>query len=220
MAQHTLCARIREHKGKEAAKKLRKDNQTPAIFYGPGTDPLMLTVYSSDLGNIMKKSAGENIILWLQIESDKGSDTKAVILKELQTDPIKDAYIHADFYEISMDKELTIDIPTRLVNTPIGVTNGGILQHVRREITISSLPDKLVEYIEVDVSELDIGESTHIKDIDLPEGIKALQEGNLTVAVVVAPTVVAEEEAEEEAEETGEEEGTEKGDAEPEAQAE
>ncbi|MFC1532790.1 50S ribosomal protein L25 [Thermodesulfobacteriota bacterium] len=196
MAQHILAARIREEKGKEASKRLRNSQLVPAIFYGPDTNPLMLTVESSDLNKLMKKSAGENIILGLQIQRDKGSDSKMVMLKELQTDPIEDTYLHADFYEISMDKEQAFDIPIRLVNIPKGVTDGGILQHVRREITVSCLPDKLVETIDVDVSELDIGESLHIKDIDLPESIKPLQEEKLTVAVVIAPAVITEEEEE------------------------
>ena len=201
MAQYTLTAKIRDQKGKEAAKKFRNNNLIPSIFYGPDAHPLMLTVDLSDLRQILKKTTSENIILGLKIESDQGSDSRMVMLKELQTDPIKDGYIHADFYEISMDKELTIDIPVRLINTPVGVTNGGILQHVRRELTISCLPNNLIESIDVDVSELDIGESVHIENIDFPEGITSLQDGTLTVATVVAPTVPAEREEEEEIEE-------------------
>jgi large subunit ribosomal protein L25 len=148
----------------------------------------------------------------LQIESEKGSETKIVMLKELQTDPINDTYIHADFYEISMEKELTINIPIRLINTPVGVTNGGILQHVRREMTISCFPDKLIEYIDADVSGLDIGETLHISDISFPDGITSMLEDHLTIAVVNAPTVAAaEEELEEEEEEIeGEEKETDK----------
>ncbi|MBW2608831.1 MAG: 50S ribosomal protein L25 [Deltaproteobacteria bacterium] len=211
MAKYTLSAHIREDKGKEAAKKLRRDNHIPAVFYGPDTEPMMLSVDDHDLRKIMKQAAGENIVLGLQIESDKGSDSRVVMLKELQTDHIKDTYIHADFYEISMDKEITVDIPVRLVNIALGVTNGGILQHVRREITISCLPDKLIESVDVDVSELDIGDAVHISDIDLPEEIQTAQEKNLTVAVVVAPTVTeeVEEEVEEEIEEAEEKEGEE-----------
>ena len=197
MAHYALTARIREQKGKEAAKKIRKDNKVPAIFYGPNTDSMMLTVEHSDLRRILKKTVGESIILQLQIESDKGTDTRMVILKELITDPIKNIYLHADFHEISMDRELTVEVPIRLLNTPTGVTDGGILQHVRREITISCLPEKLVDFIEMDVANLDIGESLHIRDIELPEGITSAEDGNLTVAVVMAPTVSAMEEAEE-----------------------
>lgn len=220
MAQYTLTAQLRENKGKEAAKKLRKNNKIPAVFYGPDVAPLMLTVESSDLTDIMKKSAGENIILGLQIETDKGSDSKMVMLKELQTDPVKDIYLHADFYEVSMDKKLTLDIPIRLINTPQGVKDGGILQHVRRELNISCLPDKLIESIDVDVSALEIGESLHIRDINLPEGITTSQEDKLTVAVVVAPSVSAVEEEEEEEGEEELEEGAEKEETETETQTE
>ena len=195
MAYYDLVARVREQKGKEAAKKLRKDNKVPAIFYGPNTDSLMLTVDSSVLRTIMNKTVGENIILRLQIESDKKTDTKMVILKELVTDPIEDTYIHVDFYEISMDKKLTVNVPLRLINTPIGVANGGILQHVRREIPISCLPDKLVDFIEADVSQLNIGDSLRFRDIILPEGITSDEEEKLTVAVVVPPSITAVEEA-------------------------
>jgi large subunit ribosomal protein L25 len=221
MAYYDLVARVREQKGKEAAKKLRKDNKVPAIFYGPNTDSLMLTVDSSVLRTIMNKTVGENIILRLQIESDKKTDTKMVILKELITDPIEDTYIHVDFYEISMDKKLTVNIPLRLINTPIGVANGGILQHVRREITISCLPDKLVDFIEADVSQLNIGDSLHFRDIILPEGITSDEEEKLTVAVVVPPSIAAVEEVVEKEVEEGEEgeEAKEKG-AESDAEAE
>ena len=209
MAQHTLAARIRSQKGKEKARKIRKNNLIPAIFYGPDQNPLMLTVDNTELQNMMKNTAGDNVIVSLQIESEKGRETRMVMLKELQTDPIKDTYLHADFYEVSMDKELTIDVPVHLINTPKGVTAGGILQHVRREIAISCLPAKLVEFIDIDVSELDIGESLHIADIPLPEGIKTVEEEGLTVAVVVPPTVSVEKEEEEpEAVETGVEEET------------
>ena len=210
MAQLTLSARIREKKGKGAARALRRDNQVPAIFYGPNTEPLMLAVKYPDLQGIVRHTTGKDIILDLQIESDNGGDIRKVLLKELQIDPIKDTFFHADFYEISMDKEITVDIPIRLVNTPLGVTEGGVLQHVRRKITISCLPDKLVEYIDMDVSGLEIGDALHIRDIVLPEDIKTSQEDHLTIAVVQAPAVIAEEEEEVEEEEVEEVEGAEK----------
>jgi len=203
MAQITLSARIRKDKGKGAARKLRRADQIPAIFYGPNAKPVMLAVNYFDLQGILKETAGENIILGLEIESDSGRDTRTVILKELQTDPIKDIYFHADFHEISMDKEITVDIPIRLINSPIGVENGGILQHVRRDLACSCLPDKLVDVLELDVSGLDIGDSLHARDLELPEGITSLEEDHLTIAVVAAPTVIEEEVEEEEVEEEG-----------------
>ena len=203
MAQLSLTARIREKKGKEAAKKLRKNNEFPAIFYGPKSEPILLVVKYSAIRQVMKKSSGENVIIGLQIEREKGTEVKTVMLKEIQMDPIKDLILHADFYEVSMDQEVTVNIPIHLLNTPIGVTNGGILQHIRRELAVTCLPADLLEHLDVDVSSLDIGDSIHVKDIQVPSAVTPLDEGHLTVAVVAAPTVTVEEAEEEEVEAEG-----------------
>jgi large subunit ribosomal protein L25 len=101
-----------------------------------------------------------------------------------------------------MDQVLTLNVPIHLINTPVGVANdGGILQHIRRELTISGLPNQLVEHIDVDVANLEIGDSVHISDIAIPEGVTFMEEDHLTVAVVAAPTVTQEVEEEEEIEE-------------------
>jgi large subunit ribosomal protein L25 len=220
MEQITLSARIRREKGKGAARTIRRDNQIPAIFYGPGQEPVMLAVEESDLQGILKQSAGENAIVGLQIKSDKGRETRTVMLKEVQTDPILDTVFHADFYEISMDKELTIDIPIQLVNTPVGVTEGGILQQVKREVSVTGLPAKLVDVLEADVSELAIGDSLHLSAIEIPEGITLNEEETLTIAVVAAPTVVEEPEEEVEEEEALEEGAEAEGEAEAESKSE
>jgi large subunit ribosomal protein L25 len=170
----------------------------------------MLSVNYSDLQSLIKSTTSENIILQLRIESDKGTETRSVIMKELQADPIKPVYYHADFYEIALDKELTLNIALHLVGTPPGVTEGGVLQHVKRDIQVSCLPADMVESIQVDVSALNIGDAVHVKDIVLPKGIQSLEDEDETVAVVAAPHVVAEK-----VEEEGEE-----AEAKPEAEAE
>ena len=204
MDQPVLAARVRKARGKGAARKLRQKEQIPAIFYGTNTGPIMLAVDYPEFEDIVKRGRGENVILDLQIESEQGIETHRAILKELQLAHISDTFIHADFCEISMDKKITVDIPIRLVNTPIGVTNGGILQHIRRELTVSCLPDKLIDSLDVDMSDLEIGDSLHIRDIELPEGITSTEEGHLTVAIIAAPTVKVEEAEEEEIEEEAE----------------
>ena len=201
MDQSVLAASVRENKGKGAARKLRKNDQVPAIFYGPRTDPIMLVVDYPELKRITKQGVGENIIFDLQVQSERGIETYKAMLKDLLIHPVKGTYLHADFYEISMDREITVGIPIRLINTPEGVKKGGILQFVRRELTISCLPDRLIDSLSLDVSGLDIGDSLHIRDIELPEGIKSADERHLTVAIVAAPIVRPEEEVEEEVEE-------------------
>ena len=208
MIQPVLAAYLRKSTGKQAARKLRKNNQVPAIFYGPGTESVMLALDYPEFERLLKQASGENIILDLQVKSEGGTESKKAMLKDLQVDPVKDTYVHADFFEISMDKEITVDVPIQLINTPIGTTNGGILQHIRRELSITCLPDKLIDVFDIDVSGLDIGDSIHIEDIELPEGITTAEEGRLTVAVVAAPTVEEKEEKEIELEEeTAETEG-------------
>jgi large subunit ribosomal protein L25 len=196
MNQPVLTARIRKSKGKGAARKLRKMAQIPAVFYGPKTEPVMLAVDYPELERLLKQGSSDNVILDLQVQSDQGTETRKAMLKDLLIDPVKDIYLHADFYEISMDKEITVDVPIRLVNSPVGVTEGGILQHIKRELKISCLPGKMIDVLELDVSGLDIGDSLHVEDIKLPEGILSLDDGDLTIAAVAAPTVA--EEAEEE----------------------
>ena len=208
MAQSILSAHVREEKGKGAANKLRRNKQIPAVLYGPNTSPVMLSVNEFDLKTVLKSATGENIVLGLQIDTGKGSETKNVILKELQSDPIKPIYYHADFYEISMDRELTFNIPIHLVNTPAGVADGGILQHVKREVSVSCLPGNLVDYLEVDVSGLEIGGSIHVKEVVFPEGIRSLEDAETTLAVMNAPAAVVEkveEEVKEEEAKEGEE---------------
>jgi large subunit ribosomal protein L25 len=216
--QAILKAYPRQATGKGTARKLRREEKIPAIFYGPGSDSVMLTVNTPELETIIKGTAGENVILDLQMEMEGGTTSKKAILKDLQIDPVKDVYLHADFYEISMDKEITVDIPIQLINTPVGVSmGGGILQHIRRELTISCLPGDIIDALELDVSHLEIGDALHISDITMPAGIVPLEEAHLTVAVVAAPTVVeeaveeevSEEEAAEETEEAAGEKETE-----------
>jgi large subunit ribosomal protein L25 len=150
----------------------------------------------------MRSGSAENMIIDLLITTDAGTDTRKVILKDLALDPLG-ALVHADFYEISMDKKITVNIPVQLINIPSGVTDGGILQHIRRQLSVTCLPDNLISFLELDVSGMDIGDSLHISDIHFPEGVNCDEEEHLTVAVVAAPTIV--EEPEEEDEETGEE---------------
>ena len=207
MNQLTLSARIRTETGKGAARRLRQNKQIPAIFYGPGIDPVMLTIEYAHLSGLEKAGKGENAILDLIIQTDQGETTKKVMIKELTFDLMENTFLHADFYEISSDRKLTLAIPVHLLNTPIGVTEGGgVLQQIRREVTIVCFPDKLVEFLEVDISDLDVGDTVRIGDLALPEGIETTDGAHLTVAVVnIKGSALADMEAEEEVEEELEE---------------
>lgn len=200
-----LSSEVRTQTGKGSARKLRSAGKLPAILYGPETDPVMLTLDCAELMKALQGKSAENILLDLRIDSDEKGKPKKVMIKEIQKDPVKRDYLHVDLFEISLKKEVEVDIPIHLVNTPIGVTEGGVLQHVRREVKVSCMPDDLVDKIDIDVSGLDIGQSLHIEDISFPSGLKSLEDGDVTVLTVVAPTIAAEVEEEEVEEEKIEE---------------
>ncbi len=202
MEGRVIEAWIRTEKGKGAARRLRRQNKLPGILYGPKTQPIMLTLNRRDIDLLMKRTEKEALILFdLKLHSDGKEEVRKVMIKEIQIDPITDAPLHVDFYEIAPDKEITVEIPVKLVNTPVGVSKGGVLEHIMRQITISCLPDKLIDVLEVDVSNLDIGDSIHVRDIKFPEGVKPEEDPDVTIAVVSAPTATEEEEKTEETEE-------------------
>jgi large subunit ribosomal protein L25 len=212
-------AKLRIQLGKEASRKLRREGLVPAICYGPKTDPVPLTLDPKELANTIQM--GENVLIDLMIQDGKKAGQKVVVVRDLQIDPIKDQYIHADLFEVVMDEEITVEVPVVLVGRPEGVKMGGVLEQITREITVECLPTDIPQNIEVDVSSLNIGDTLHIGDIEL-EKTKILVDAATTLATVVPPTVekvVVEEEIEEEVAE-GEEAEEVEGEKEKEAEAE
>jgi large subunit ribosomal protein L25 len=177
-----LKAYVRTETGKGPARRFRMKGLTPAVFYGRGEEAIPLSVNVADLSKIIKTKK-ENIFIKLRIEGEKSLE-KLTMIKELQIEPVSRRFYHADFYEIRMDHKLTVDVPLRFVGTPIGVENGGELQHLKRELKVSCLPAVLPEHIDVDVSGLDIGSSLKVQDLRVPEGVEVLDPGDVGVAIV------------------------------------
>ena len=177
-----LTACIRKETGKGPARRFRKKGLTPAVFYGRGEESIPLSVNVTDLSKIIKTKK-ENIFIKLLIEGEKRLE-KLTMIKELQIEPVSRRFYHADFYEIRMDHKLTVDIPLRFVGTPIGIENGGELQHLKRDMKVSCLPSVLPDFIDVDVSGLDIGASIKIQDLTVPDGVEVLDPGDVGVAIV------------------------------------
>jgi large subunit ribosomal protein L25 len=188
MERPVLRAEIREGTGKEKVRKLRAKGLIPAIFYGPKTKTIPLVVDSKELVNTLKTEAGENVLIDLHIMKDAKTDRKVVMVKDIQIDPIQMKMIHTDFYEVTMDTMVTVEVPIHLIGKPEGTKMGGILEQVRREIQVQSLPGDIPKSIDVDVSFLNIGDSIHVKDIQAGE-FKILVDSNVTIATVVPPVV-------------------------------
>ena len=185
--------------GKSSARALRRQGLIPAVLYGPKRESVPLTISPLDLDNVYKVSGTERVVLNLIIENG-GTQNATAVVKEVQASPVTGQYLHIDFYEISLDEEIVVNVPVEVTGKSKGVERGGFLHVVRYELEISCLPADMPDKIEVDVTGLDIGDSIHIGDIDLGDKVRLLADTDLTVATVVAPTVEEEEVPEEELE--------------------
>jgi large subunit ribosomal protein L25 len=204
-----LKASLRTTSGKGISRRLRKNGLTPAVFYGPKVQAVLLTVNSSDLMKILKGKE-ENIFINLLIANGSTME-KFTLIKELQIDPLSGKFLHVDFCEIDMEHAITVDVPIHFKGQAIGIDNGGDLHHIKREIKVSCLFTVLPEFVEVDISGLDIGDSIKVQDIKLPEGVNVLDPHDMIIASVSAPRAVVTAEPvveEQEAVETPEEEGS------------
>lgn len=185
MSEITVQAEIRKQIGKRA-KKLRSTGKVPGIFYGHGQQNIPVMLPELSLRPLFKTTATHVINLKL----DDGSNHTCV-LRDIQFDPITDRPVHFDLFGLNVNEELTIDVPVVLKGTPQGVKDGGILQHVIHKLRVSCLPKHIPDHVELDVTELKINTSIHVKDLTI-ENVEILENENSTVAAVVPPTILKE----------------------------
>mgnify|MGYP001049923154 CR=1 FL=1 len=210
-----LKTNIRTGTGKGYARELRREGKIPAVLYGPGSETLSLSLLLSDFEQVIKKNRSSPVVLNLVIQNGD-SYTKHAIIKEIQSEPVTNNLRHIDFYEIAMDRKIMVKVPVVATGRAIGVELGGTLQLVRRELEVLCLPMEIPEVIEIEVTELDIGDSFHVKDIPLEDNIEIQADVNFTVVTILSPK--KEEEVVEETEEEGEE--VTEGEETPEAESE
>jgi large subunit ribosomal protein L25 len=202
-----LNADIRQTMGNGPARRLRKDGRIPAILYGQGKDNVMLSVSTSEFEQIIKERSTGQLFFDLKID-DKKKEKRYAMVKELQSNPSSRELLHIDFYEISMDQKIRVNVPVVAVGKSKGVEFGGILQIIRRELEVLCLPGEIPEAFEIDITDLDVGDSVHVNEIPLTGDIEIPADVNFTVLTVVSPKV-EEEPVEEEEELEGEGEGEE-----------
>lgn len=191
MNEIVIKAKLRNKLGKEHAKKMRRNGIIPGVVYGAEMSPLSLEVEAKSFHALLRSGLGENVIITLNIDDPKNGDKK-VLIRELQRDPVWGEILHVDFQQISLSKKLAIKVPIHLVGVSIGVQqDGGILQHVLRELEVECLPTDIPEKIEVDVTTLKIGDSIHVGDIKLEKG-QILSDPQGSIVSVVPPTVFKE----------------------------
>lgn len=213
MAQATrtrieLEVRPRSVLGKKV-KALRREGLTPANIYGHNVESQAVQVPTEELRHVLK-SAGRNEIVYLRLD---GEDPRPTFVRDIQQNPVTDAILHIDFFQISLREKLKADVPIHLVGlAPAVDTYGGILMHGLDHVSVEALPTEVPSFIEIDVSSLaEINQALHVSDLELPEGVTLLTDVEQVIAKVAPPAVEPEPEVEEEAEEEVEGEAAEEG---------
>jgi len=193
----SIIAQPREVRGK-ANRRLAEAGLIPAVLYGAGRETMSLALDRHDFEVMMSHHGAGSTLVTISIEGEK-KPVNAVI-KEVQHSPVKGNILHVDFLAIRMDEKLQAKVSFHFVGEPPGVKAGGILMHNLREVLVKALPAALPDSIEVDVSDLEIGDSVNVSDLTAPEGVEIVEDPESTVCSITLPTAepVEEEEVEEE----------------------
>jgi large subunit ribosomal protein L25 len=192
MERTTLNVEKREKAGKGVARTLRRGGMIPAVLYREGKS-LPISISKKAMAEFITATSGEHTVVSLKFSDGKN---KLAILKDYQVDPVKGEILHTDFFEVSLKEKINVRVRVITKGESIGVKNdGGILQHVMREVEIECLPDNIPGHFEVSIANLGIGQSIHVKDISFEKDIKVLTDLGEVIATVIAPLAEKEEAA-------------------------
>jgi large subunit ribosomal protein L25 len=197
MASASLSAELRSNTGKGVARKLRAAGQVPGIVYGHGRQPQALAVNARDLDKLLSGIAAGSTVIELTL----AKATTRTLIREIQRHPFKKQILHVDFMELVAGEKVIVDIPLVFVGIPEGVRlSGALLEQIVHSIEVNVDPSNIPNHIDVDVTNLAMGHSLHVRDLKLPEGLEVLTDEDTTICAVIAPRAVVEEKPEEVAE--------------------
>ena len=187
MEHHVLEAKPREGKGKCAARKMRRDGKVPGIVYGRGDEPFMVEVDAKQLKRMLHHGLGEHGMLDLKIQHGRSEKRQTVLMREVQYHPVTEEVLHVDFYHIDLEQKISASVPITLIGHADGVKMGGILEHTLRELEIECVAKKMPESVELDVTNLELGHSYHVRDLVLDGDVHVVTDPGRTVASIVTP---------------------------------
>lgn len=192
MASASLSAEVRSETGKGVARKLRAAGRVPGIIYGHAREPQPLSLPSRELEKLLSTIAAGSTVVELSLA---GATTRTLI-REIQRHPFRKQILHVDFQELVAGEKVTVEVPLVFVGIPEGVRlSGALLEQILHSIEVLVDPSKMPNHIDVDVTNLAMGHSLHVRDLKLPEGLEVLTDEDATVCAVIAPRAVLEEEA-------------------------
>lgn len=179
----SLSASRRETRGKGNSRKMRRAGFVPGVVYGREMAPITISVPARELLHILRLPDFETELIDMKIDD---GDSMDVLIKEAQLDHVGQRLLHIDFFRIRRGQKVIVDVPIVTAGIAVGVKAGGLLQHNMRMAKIRCLPRNLIHEIEVDITSLELGDSVHVRDLDLPEGIEILEEQRRTVVTILA----------------------------------
>ena len=190
MASATLSAEVRNDRGKGVARKLRAAGRVPGVVYGHGREPQSLSLVARDLDKLLSSIAAGSTVIELTL----GRATTKTLIREIQRHPFKKQVLHIDFMELVAGEKVIVDIPLVFVGIPEGVRlSGALLEQIVHSIEVNVDPSNIPNHIDVDVTNLAMGHSLHVRDLVLPEGLEVLTDEDTTICAVIAPRAVLEE---------------------------
>ena len=193
MASASLSAELRSDRGKGVARKLRAAGRVPGVIYGHGREPQSLSLVARDLDKLLSHIAAGSTVIDLTL----GKATTKTLIREIQRHPFKKQILHIDFMELVAGEKVIVDIPLVFVGIPEGVRlSGALLELMVHSIEVNVDPSNIPNHIDVDVTELAMGHSLHVRDLVLPTGLEVLTDEDTTICAVIAPRAVVEEKAE------------------------
>ncbi len=191
MAQQVkLKAQKRTVIGRNAIKKIKKEGLVPGVVYGSQEQPMALQVDGRALKSVLAHASSEHVLVELEIADGDQSTNRLALIQEVQHHPLKRELLHVDFHAVSATEKITSEVPIEAIGEALGVrTFGGLLEHSLRTLEVECLPQDLPDIVRVDVTNLNIGEALHVRDLPLPSGVESLTDADLTVVSVVASRV-------------------------------
>lgn len=189
MLQFDLTAQVRDTRGKGAARRLRVVGQTPAVLYGNNTEAVSLQMDTKELTNTLLKVQRRNAVYTMHVKNSGGETCHHVMVKELQTEPVSDALVHADFCAIALDQPIVFTVPVNYVGKAKGVDLGGDLTTFIRSVVLKGRPLDIPEYIEKDISDLGVDEKITCADLGVPASVELLSDKDAVCASVSMPIV-------------------------------
>ncbi|MDD3845413.1 MAG: 50S ribosomal protein L25 [Syntrophorhabdaceae bacterium] len=187
MEQVLIKADRRTATGKGVARKTRSAGKIPAVLYGGSVEPVSITISAKDWDSITRHMK-RNVILDMEIHGGDAVENRPVMVKEVQRDALGTRILHIDFFQVSMEKMVEVEVPIHLKGKAKGEVLGGIVDVHLRSIKLECLPGQIPEEISVDITELNIGDSVHVSDISLP-GVKMVEHGDIAILSIIPPAV-------------------------------